>query len=129
MKKWIAFVLALVCVFDLAGCASTEQHTIEFTIPAGNTEDFVFSSEEISPKAGKLKISAGAGISDDEMMLLPVEVCEENAYEPILLKQGKPVRVDVEKGAWFKIGVAKRNTADVPIAVEVIVENVEIRIE
>ena len=59
----------------------------------------------------------------------PIDYREENAYEPILLTRDKPVTIDVEKGAWFKIGVAIDNPADVPIAASIIVENVDIRIE
>ena len=37
--------------------------------------------------------------------------------------------IEVDKGAWYKIGVAAYNPNDVPITVEVIVENASIRIE
>ena len=63
------------------------------------------------------------------MILKVVECQEENTYEPILLTQDKPVTINVEKGAWFQIGIALDNPADVPIAASVIVENVEVRIK
>ena len=41
-----------------------------------------------------------------------------------------PVKMDVEKGGWFKIGVSVQNDSDRgPIAVSVEVEGVEVRIE
>ena len=58
-----------------------------------------------------------------------IDYKEENAYEPIVLTHDESVTIDVEKGAWFKIGIAIENPSDVPIASSVIVENVEIRIE
>ena len=41
---------------------------------------------------------------------------------------GMPVKMDVEKGAWFKIGVNVQNTTDESMDVYVYVKNVEVRI-
>ena len=40
-----------------------------------------------------------------------------------------PVKMDVEKGAWFKIGVNMQNPTDTDIVVYVEVKGVEVRIE
>lgn len=40
-----------------------------------------------------------------------------------------PVEMDVEKGAWFKIGVSVQNPTDTDIIVYVVVKGVEVRIE
>ena len=72
-------------------------------------------------------MKAAAGYDSAIVMLKTTEAREENAYEPILLTHEKAVTIDVEKGAWFKIGIAIQNPADVPIAASVIVENVEVR--
>ena len=127
MKKLIALLLALSCILSLTGCGSGEKHTIEIIIPAGNTDTFVYSDVEISPQKNTLTISAGAGISSTEVVLKTVEVRNKTAYEPAVLKQREPVRMKVEKDAWFQIGVAIENPADVPIAVSVAVEDVKIR--
>ena len=129
-------------MLTLASCGGRgKRHTLEFTIPAGYTgaftfsdkaldyDTFVYSAEEISPTRKTLTLKAGAGYSSVPVILKVVECQEENAYEPILLTHDKPIIIDVEKGAWYKIGVAIQNPADVPIASSVIVENVEIRIE
>ncbi len=129
MKKLVITVLILVYVLGLTSCVSKEPYTIEFTIPPGNSDGFIYSDQEISPNRNKLIIRAGAGISERDILLKPVQVQEENAYEPVTLKQEDSVRMRVEKGAWYKIGVAAYNPNDVPIAVEVIVENSTIRIE
>ena len=78
---------------------------MDITYPPGSTEPFVYSDEEISPKKDKITISAGEGISDTEVFLKTVYVKDENAYEPTYLTRGVPVTMDVEKGAWFKVGV------------------------
>ena len=130
MKKLIAIILALVCVLGLVGCGTGgEKHTIEIIIPAGSTEAFVFADEEISPQKNTLKIRAGAGIDSTQVILKPIEVSEENSYEPVIVKQGTPIKIDVEKGAWFKIGVGIMNPSDKDITTSIIVEDVEIRIE
>lgn len=138
MKK----LIALLCVLCLVGCGDTQKsQTVEIIIPAGYMDAyeftdeaieaiaFIYSDEEISPKRNTLTIKAGAGYDSIIVMLKPVEYEEENAYEPILLTHDKPIIIDVEKGAWYKIGVAIQNPSDVPIASSIIVEDVEIRIE
>ena len=135
MKKIIALVLALICVFGLIGCSKTDTYKIRITVPAGSTEeiiyqeDFAYSDEEISPKGNTITISSGEGLGDTEVVLKPIEVKEENAYEPTYLTPGMPVEMDVEKGAWFKIGVNMQNPTDTDIVVYVEVNGVEVRIE
>ena len=135
MKKIIALVLVLVCVFGLVGCSKTDTYKIRITVPAGSTEeiiyqeDFAYSDEEISPKGNTITISSGEGLGDTEVVLKPIEVKEENAYEPTYLTPGMPVKMDVEKGAWFKIGVNMQNPTDTDIIVYVEVKGIEVRIE
>ena len=64
-----------------------------------------------------------------EFVLKPIEVEEENAYERTYLDNGQPLLVDVEKGAWFKIGIALQNPTDEDIVVGITVENVKVRIK
>ena len=129
MKKLIALVLALVCVFSLVGCGKNDTYKIRITVPAGSTEAFVYSDEEMSPTGDIITISSGEGLGDTEVVLKPIEVKEENAYEPTYLTPGMPVEMDVEKGAWFKIGVSIQNDTDTDKIVYVEVEGVEVRIE
>ena len=135
MKKMIALVLTLVCVCGLVGCGKNDIYKIRITVPAGSTEeiiyqeDFAYSDEEISPKGNKITISSGEGLGDTEVVLKPIEVKEENAYEPTYLTPGMPVEMDVEKGAWFKIGVNMQNPTDTDKVVYVEVKGIEVRIE
>lgn len=135
MRKHTALVLALVCVLVLASCGKDDTCQIRITVPAGSTElivyqeDFIYSDEEISPKGKKITISSGEGLGDTEVVLKPIEVKEENAYEPTYLTPGMPVEMNVEKGAWFKVGVSMRNPTDEDITVYVEVTGVEVRIE
>lgn len=135
MKRIVALVLALVSVLTLASCGKNNTYKIKITVPAGSTEeiiyqeDFVFSDEEISPIGNTITISSGEGLGDTEVVLKPIEVKEENAYEPTYLTPGMPIEMDVEKGAWFKIGVSVQNDTDTDKVVYVEVEGVEVRIE
>lgn len=128
---WIMIATVAVLVI-LAVCFltnPTREYQIRITIPAGSTETFCYSDEEISPKGNTLTFYAGEGLGDTEIALLPVEVREENAYdEPAYITPGMPVKMDVEKGAWFKIGVNVQNTTDESMDVYVSVKNVEVRI-
>ena len=135
MKKLIALVLSLVCVLCLVACGKNDTYKIKITVPAGSTEeiiyqeDFAYSDEEISPTGNTITISSGEGLGDTEVVLKPIEVKEENAYEPTYLTPGMPVEMNVEKGAWFKVGISMRNPTDEDITVYVEVKGVEVRIE
>ena len=63
------------------------------------------------------------------MVLKPISVTEENSYEPTYITQGVPVKMDVEKGAWFKVGIKMQNDTDTDKIVYVEIEGVEVRIE
>ena len=135
MKKIIMLALALTCTLALASCAKGETYEITITVPAGSTEEivyqehFFYSDEEISPAGDTITISSGEGLGDTEVVLKPIEVAEENAYEPTYLTPGMPVEMDVEKDAWFKVGVSMQNPTDEDKTVSVMVEGVEVRIE
>lgn len=129
MRRYIAFLLSILCVLSLAGCGRNTTHEIKIRVPAGSTEAFVYSDEEISPLGHKITIYSGEGLGDTEVVLLTVHVKEENAYEPTYLTPGMPVKMDVEKGAWFKIGVSVQNPTDTDKIVSVEVKGVHVRIE
>lgn len=128
MKKASAVLFLFVLLLSLFGCGRQHEFEVGITIPAGTQEDFVFSDMEISPTKGKVVISAGAGLKDTQVVLKPVEVKEENAYEPAYLTPGMDVTMDAEKGAWFKIGVAVENPSQEDLVVYVTVKNVDARI-
>lgn len=122
MKKHISILVVSICILLLTACGKKDDYEIKITIPAGSTEAFAYSDEEISPIGNKITISSGEGLSDTLVVLKPVEVKEENAYEPTYLTPGMPVKMDVEKEAWFKVGVALQNPSDKDMVVSVHVE-------
>ena len=125
-------VLAILVCIVIAVCFLTnpaKEYQIRITIPAGNTYDFCYSDEEISPKRHTLTIANGSELGDTEVILLPVEVKEENAYdEPAYITPGMPAKFGVEKGAWFRIGVKVQNPTAEDMDVFVKVRDVEVRI-
>lgn len=129
MKKLIVLVLALACVLALAGCGQNGTYKIRITVPAGSTEAFVYSDEEISAIGKKITISSGEGLGDTEVLLSPVNENVETGYVATYLTSGMPVEFDAVKGEWFKIGVSMQNDTDTDKVVYVEVEGVEVRIE
>ena len=119
----------------MTSCGKNDTYKIKIVVPAGSTkeivyqEDFVYSEEDISPIGNKITIYSGEGLGDTEVVLKPISVKEENAYEPTYLTPGMPVEIDVEKGAWFKIGVNMQNPTDTDIVVYVEIKGVEVRIK
>ncbi len=128
---WITIAAIVVCAI-VAICFLTnpaKEYQIRITIPAGSETGFYYSDEEICPKRNTLTIAKGGHLGDTEVILLPVEVKEENAYdEPIYITAVASAKMDVEKGAWFKIGVNMQNPTAEDIDVYVMVRGVEVRI-
>ena len=128
---WITIAAIVVCAI-VAICFLTnpaKEYQIRITIPAGSETGFYYSDEEICPKRNTLTIAKGGHLGDTEVILFPVEVKEENAYdEPIYITAVAPAKMDVEKGAWFKIGVNMQNPTAEDIDVYVMVRGVEVRI-
>lgn len=129
---WVVLVSVFLCLIVAVCFLTTSPKTwqIKVTIPAEGTESFYYSDEEISPKGNTLTLYAGEGMGDGMIVLLPVEASQENAYgEPTYITPGMPVKLDVEKGAWYKIGVNRmRDPSGEDKVVYLSVENVEVRI-
>ena len=128
MKKLIAFVLALVCVLGLAGCSAQKEYAIRIVVPAGSQGEFVYSDEEISARKSRLEIKSIDLAEDVEFVLKPIEELQENIYECTNFPKGEPMLIDVEKGAWYKIGIAMENPTDEDIVVVFHVVNTKIRV-
>lgn len=129
MKRLLALILSLVCVLGLVGCGKNDTYKVRITIPAGSTEAFVYSDEEISATGKKITISCGEGLGDTEVLLSPVNENVEAGYVATYLTPGMPVEFDAVKGEWFKIGISMQNDTDTDTTVYVEVEGVEVRIE
>ena len=131
----VVMFLVLAVVLVLVVWRQGKTYTIHVTVPAGTMdelvyiEDFIYSDEEISPQKSRLELKAINIPDRTEVVLKPIEVTEENAYERTFLDNGQPLLIDVEKGAWFKIGIALQNPSDEDIVVGITVENVKVRIE
>ena len=128
-------ILALAVVLAWVVWGQGETYTVHVTVPAGTMnefvyiEDFIYSDEEISPQKNQLTLKSIDVPDRTEFVLKPIEVTEENAYERTYFTKGEPLLVDVEKGAWFKVGIALQNTTDEDIVVGITVENVKVRIK
>ena len=128
-------IVALIGIFAWAFWGQGETYTIHVTVPAGTmdefvyVEDFIYSDEEISPQKKQLTLKSIDVPDGTEFVLKPISVNEENAYERTYLDRGQPLLIDVEKGAWFKIGIALQNPTDEDIVVGITVENVRVRIK
>lgn len=128
-KIIIILIIAIAILGIMFFLIKGKSYNIRITIPAGSSENFVYSDEEILPKKSKITITSGDGLGDSEIILKPIKVKEENVYESTYITRGMPVKMDVEKGAWFKIGINIQNPTDEDIDVYVTVTDVDLRIE
>ncbi len=130
MKKKVFAALMLLVLLLCTGCGGRD-HDVKVVIPAGSTgEEMIWSDEEISPRSGSVKLSAGDGLGDCSVGLLPTEGKTETAYdESVYLTHGISEKLDAEKGAWFRVGVSMGNDTDQDLTVYVHVENVDVRIQ
>ena len=129
MKKLIALILTLLCLWGSAGCTMQSEYAIRIVVPAGSQGEFVYSDEEISPRKSRLEIKSIDMAKDAEFVLKPVDETQENAYECTNFPKGEPMLIAVEKGVWYKIGIAMKNPTDEDIVVVFHVVNVKARIE
>lgn len=117
MKKLdIRFPFAIIVLFAFLGTILLfadfrETHEISISISEDNPntitigETYYLSEEEFSPVGNSITLSVGQGAGDRMVILVPVECKEENSYEPTYITPGLPVKMEVEKGAWFKVGL------------------------
>ncbi|MDE7416269.1 MAG: M56 family metallopeptidase [Lachnospiraceae bacterium] len=128
---WIVIAAVISCIV-VAVCFLTNPRTdvfdVKIVVPAGSIQPFHYSDMEISPTKNQIVLSSGDGLGDTLVTLKPIEVTEENAYEPTYMTPGLPVKMYAEKGAWFKIGVDISNPTDENIIVYVHVENAIVRV-
>mgnify|MGYP003306808676 FL=1 len=129
MKRLIVFILTLVCVWGLVGCSMQSDYAIKIVVPAGSQGEFVYSDEELSPRKSQLDIKSIDMPMDAEFVLKPIDATQENTYECTNFPKGEPMLIEVEKGAWYKIGIAMDNPTDEDIVVVFHVVNVKVRIE
>lgn len=128
MKKWLCWSVLCCLLLGLGGCRQ-DEFNIDITIPAGSTEMVCYADEEISPKKGSFLVSAGEGLGDTMVYLEPVEVQDENAYdEGVYLTPGMPVKIEAEKGGWFRIGVSVQNPTEEDRKVYLHLKGVDLRI-
>ncbi len=122
----VAYAVVTVC---FATNPKQDSFGLRIVVPAGSQEPVVYADEEVSPLGNYIIVASGDGLGDTEVSLKPVEVRTETAYdEPTYLTPGMPVKLEAEKGGWFKIGVNVQNNTDEDKVVYVEVKNVNVRI-
>ncbi len=129
---WMIVLAVIICT-GVAVCFLTnpreDSFSLHITVPAGTQDEFIFSEEEISPLGNRITVASGEGLGDTQVELKPVEVHQENAYdEAYYLTPGMPVKIDAEKGGWFRIGIRAQNPTEEDIDVYLDVSGVEVRI-
>lgn len=127
---WIVAAAIVACTVIAVCFLTNPKHTyeIKIVIPAHSESGFYYSEEQISPLQNRITVNAGENLGDTEVVLKTVEVKEENAYEPVYLTHGMPVKMEAEKGAWFRVGVNMGNSTDEDVVIYVTVDNITVRI-
>ena len=129
MKKWITLLATLVCVLGLSGCTAQKEYGIRIVVPAGNQGKFIYSEEEILSHNSRLEIKSIDMPEEAKFVLKQIEDTIENTYEYTNFPKGEPMLIDVEKGAWSKIGVAIDNPSDEDIIIVFHVVDAKVRSE
>ena len=125
MKK--PLLLLCLCLALLCGCGRS-HHVLHFSLPPGDGSEPVFSAQQLCPKKSSVRISAAAGIAQAEVILVPV-TGNGQQIGPLTVTQRQPIEVAAEKGVWYHIGLAMANNAKGPVAAELYLDNVDLRIE
>ena len=127
-KKVTSIAMMMLLSLLLSGCGK-QQFSIGFIVPAESTAgQSIWSEEEISPTRRKVTFSIPSDTPDLEVYLRPVEVKEENAYEPFYLTSGQSVTMEMEKGAWFKVCIHMENDSSTDLNVCLEIKGVTVRV-
>lgn len=128
---WVILAAVFACAI-VAVCFLTnprrDTYEVRIVIPAGSEGEIYYSDEEISPYGNKIMLWAGEGLSDTEVVLMPLDSDGEWIPEPVYMTPGMPVRMEAVRGAWYRIGVKMSNSSTEDIDVYVKAEGVQIRI-
>lgn len=127
MKKIAAFLLVLIIIAGLTGCATLGEHTIRIVIPAGSQAEFVYSEEEITPLNNQFTMKSIDVPDRVSVVLKNVET--EGQDVSTFFTKGEPMIVNAEEGIWYKIGIAMQNPTDEDIVVVINIENAKVRNE
>lgn len=131
---WVLLVIGVVCTALAVGLMTNPKQTepesakIKIVIPAGSNDQIVYSEEEISPREDHVFLSTeDITLHHTAVVLKPVEVHQEYAYDDPFRLSDTSIRMDAEKGVWYKIGIWMENPTDEDIVVYVDITNVEVR--
>lgn len=129
MKKLAGLLAALSLMLVLSGCGGRDVE-IKIVIPAGTTETFVYSEEEISPKRNRIEVRVEAGAEDTAVLLQPVSGEQKQEEYGTYLTPGMPVKLEAEKGEWYRIGVkVPYSTDEREFVFHLTISNANVRIE
>ncbi len=131
MKKYIALFLVVGIVFAFAGCSGNKQTTFDIgiVIPAGTEDEMIFSNEEISSIGKEITITPLEGFDNVEFGMNLIEGSIQSDYPATTLTTGTSIKRNVEKGAWYTLGINVDNPTDKDITLYLRVEPVEVRIK
>ena len=129
---WMIALAAAVCA-AAAVCFLTnpreDSFSLRVTVPAGTQDEFVRADEEISPLGRRITVACGEGLGDTQAEIKPVEARQETAYdEAYYLTPGMPVKIEAEKGGWFRLSVRVQNPTEEDREVYVKVSGVKVRV-
>lgn len=129
---WIVFIAVLSCLI-VAVCFLTNPRKdicqIKITVPANSDSAFYFADAEISPLKGHFKVSVDQTIGDSAIVIEPVEVKTETAYDKeYYVTPGMDTKIEAEKNGWFRIGLHYQNLTDKDMDLSITVEHVDVRI-
>lgn len=131
---WIIIAAVIACIAVAVGfLTNPDENTfnVKIVIPAGGEGTIYYSEEEISPLGGRIILSSGDGLGDTEVVLISGNITgapEGKTYGPTYMTPGMPVKMDVERGTWYRIGVAMSNPTDKDLIVYVQAKRVNLRI-
>ena len=131
---WIIIAAVIACIAVAVGfLTNPDENTfnVKIVIPAGGEGPFYYSQDAISPLGGRVILSSGDGLGDTEVVLIPediTEMPEDKTYGPTYMTPGMPVKMDVERGTWYRIGVAMSNPTDEDLIIYVRAKRVILRI-
>ena len=131
MKKVISLVLVLVMVLAFTGCGKKTPQEIKITIPAGCTDDFVYSDTQVCPKKS-FDVYGGIGIHTKSEFHVPEDrgiILNPDETGGKIYASNTTNEVLLTRKTWYNVGVEGNNPTDKDIEVSIILYDVDLRLE
>lgn len=101
----VAVIFLGILLFGVFGM----RHELHIVVPDGSQGDYVFCNQELSPNNDTVTLASGKDLGEAMVTLARVD---ESGYSTTYLASEMSVELEVEPGAWYRVGILQENSSN-----------------